>query len=51
MEIQFRPELSAGDVALAIERLDQAIRVRHSEVRLIFLEAQALAASRDATMA
>lgn len=46
MEIQFRPELSAGDVALAIERLDQAIRVRHSEVRLIFLEAQALAASR-----
>lgn len=46
MEIQFRPDLSAGDVALAIERLDQAIRLRHSEVRLIFLEAQALAASR-----
>ena len=48
MEIQFRPELSAGDVALAIERLDQAIRVRHSEVRLIFLEAQALVSSRPA---
>jgi divalent metal cation (Fe/Co/Zn/Cd) transporter len=47
MEIQFRPELSAGAVALAIERLDQAIRARHSEVRLIFLETQALAASRQ----
>ena len=46
MEIQFRPELSAGAVALAIERLDQTIRVRHCEVRLIFLETQALAASR-----
>jgi cation diffusion facilitator family transporter len=46
MEIQFRPELSARAVALAIERLDQAIRARHSEVRLIFLEAQALAVSR-----
>lgn len=45
MEIQFRPELSAGAVALAIERLDQTIRTRHSDVRLIFLEAQALAAS------
>lgn len=45
MEIQFRPELSAGAVALAIERLDQTIRARHSDVRLIFLEAQALAAS------
>jgi divalent metal cation (Fe/Co/Zn/Cd) transporter len=46
MEIQFRPELSAGAVAHAIERLDQAIRARHAEVRLIFLEAQALALSR-----
>lgn len=45
MEIQFRPELTAGAVALAIERLDQTIRARHSDVRLIFLEAQALAAS------
>lgn len=46
MEIQFRPELSAGAVAHAIERLDQAIRARHCEVRLIFLEAQALAVAR-----
>lgn len=45
MEIQFRPELSAGAVALAIERLDQTIRARHSDVRLMFLEAQALVAS------
>jgi cation diffusion facilitator family transporter len=46
MEIQFQPELSAEAVASAIERLDQAIRMRHSEVRLIFLEAQSIAASR-----
>lgn len=45
MEIQFRPELSADAVALAIERLDQTIRARHAEVRLIFLEAQAIAAA------
>jgi len=44
MEIQFQSELSAGAVASAIERLDQAIRSRHSEVRLIFLESQSIAA-------
>jgi cation diffusion facilitator family transporter len=46
MEIQFQPVLSAAAVAAAIERLDQAIRRRHSEVRLIFLETQSIAASR-----
>jgi hypothetical protein len=46
MEILFRPELSAGAVAFAIGRLDQAIRFQHSEVRLIFLEAQGLTSSR-----
>jgi hypothetical protein len=44
MEIQFQPDLSVEAVALAIERLDLAIRSRHPEVRYIFLEAQSLAA-------
>lgn len=45
MEIQFQPALSAEAAASAIERLDQAIRDRHPEVRNIFLEAQSLAAN------
>jgi divalent metal cation (Fe/Co/Zn/Cd) transporter len=44
MEIQFQPDLSVEAVALAIERLDLAIRSRHPEVRYIFLEAQSLVA-------
>jgi cation diffusion facilitator family transporter len=43
MEIQFQSDLSAGEVAGAIERLDHAIRSRHPEVRLIFLESQSIA--------
>lgn len=46
MEIQFQPELSAGAVASAIERLDKEIRNRHPEVRNVFLEAQAIAQRR-----
>ena len=44
MEVQFQSDLSAGAVASAIERLDHAIRRRHPEVRLIFLESQSIAA-------
>lgn len=42
MEIRFKPGLSAEDVAAAIERMDGAIRARHTEVRYVFLEAQAV---------
>jgi cation diffusion facilitator family transporter len=48
MEIAFEPNLSAGAVASAIERLDQAVRRRHPEVRHIFLEAQSLAGQAQA---
>ena len=44
MEIQFRPALSAADVALAIAHLDRALRSRHPEVRAIFVETQSIAA-------
>lgn len=43
LEIRFRPELSAGDVASAVERLDRAIRAQHPQMKYTFLEAQALA--------
>lgn len=42
LEIVFRSDLSAAQTALAIERLDRAIRAAHPEVRHIFVEAQAL---------
>jgi cation diffusion facilitator family transporter len=44
LEVEFRPGLSAAGVAAAIDRLDRAIRGRHSEVRHLFIEAQCLAA-------
>ena len=40
MEIAFRPGLTAAGAAEAVERLDQAIRKHHPEVRHIFVEAQ-----------
>jgi cation diffusion facilitator family transporter len=42
MEIEFRPHLTAGAAAAAIERMDRAIRVAHPEIRHIFVEVQAL---------
>lgn len=43
LEITFRPGLSAAQAAAAIDRMDQAIRAAHPEVRHLFVEAQALA--------
>lgn len=48
MEIQFEPKLTAAALASAIERLDQAIRSRHPEVRHLFLEVQSIAAQAHA---
>jgi cation diffusion facilitator family transporter len=40
LDIEFRPELSASEVAVAIERLDRSIRKAHPEVKHMFVEAQ-----------
>jgi cation diffusion facilitator family transporter len=43
LEITFRPGLSAGQAAAAIDRMDKAIRAEHPEVKHLFVEAQAIA--------
>jgi len=42
MGIIFRPELTATEVAEAVDRLEKAIRERHPEIRYIYLETKAL---------
>jgi cation diffusion facilitator family transporter len=44
LEIAFRANLSAAEVAGAIDRLDRAIRKAHPEIRHLFVEAQSIAA-------
>jgi divalent metal cation (Fe/Co/Zn/Cd) transporter len=44
LEIAFAPNLSAAQVAGAIDRLDRAIRKAHPEIRHLFVEAQSIAA-------
>ncbi len=41
LDVQFVPELGFPEIAKAIERLEEAIRGHHSEVRQIFIEARA----------
>jgi cation diffusion facilitator family transporter len=43
MEIAFRSGLTAEQAAMAVDRIDKAIRRQHSEIRHIFIEAQSLA--------
>lgn len=43
LDIEFKPDLSAQDVAAAINRVEAAIRARHPEIKHIFIEAKALA--------
>lgn len=42
IELHFRQELSAADVAAAIDRIDSIIRLANPDVKHIFLEAQSL---------
>ena len=43
LEIAFRPGLSAAAAAAAVDRMDKAIRAEHTEVKHLFIEAQAIA--------
>ena len=40
MEIEFEPHISGSDLAIAIERLDQAVKSACPSVRRLFIEAQ-----------
>lgn len=42
LEVEFRPEMKAPEIARAVERLENKIRARHAEVSRIFIEARAL---------
>ncbi len=44
LDIEFEPELSAAEIASAIERIEQSIRSEHPQVRHLFLEAKAIGA-------
>jgi cation diffusion facilitator family transporter len=42
MDIQFREGLSAGEVEAAVERIEKAIRMKHPEIKNIFIEAESI---------
>ena len=42
LDVEFKPELSSKQISEAINRVEAAIRVRHPEIRHIFIEAKAL---------
>ena len=47
LEIQFTDQLSAEELAIAVERLETTIRTKHSEIQNIFIEAKSISASRN----
>lgn len=46
MDIQFRDNLSGTERDAAVERLEKAIRDKHSDIRRIFIESRSLSGSR-----
>jgi divalent metal cation (Fe/Co/Zn/Cd) transporter len=45
LEVEFRSDLSAGELVAAIHRIEKTIRAVHPEVTRLFLEAGALRSS------
>jgi divalent metal cation (Fe/Co/Zn/Cd) transporter len=45
-ELQFRPELRAGELAEAVARIEQRLKERHPELKYLFLEGTCLTAPR-----
>lgn len=48
LDVEFRPEASAGQITAAIDHLEREIRERHPEIRRIFVEARSLQGTRGA---
>ena len=42
MNVQFRRDLSADEIARTVDRIEQSIRERYPEIRYIFLEAESI---------
>lgn len=49
LDVQFSADLAASEVVRIVDRIEQAIRKRHPEVRRIFIEAEALRGRDGAT--
>lgn len=47
LDVQFRDELTSDEVEQAVDRLEEAIRTRHPEIRHIFLEADSISAGAE----
>ena len=45
MDIQFRPELTASEVAAVVDRVEKSIRSRHPDIKQIFIEAESISAT------
>jgi divalent metal cation (Fe/Co/Zn/Cd) transporter len=48
LEIKFIDDLETEELAVAVERLENAIRTEHSEIQNIFIEAKSISANRTA---
>ena len=44
LQVQFRSDLSAPDITVAVDRIERAIQARYSEIHQLFLEAEYLSA-------
>lgn len=47
LEIQFQQNLSAQEIALAVNRIEEKIRSQHSDIKQIFIEAKSLCGDRN----
>jgi divalent metal cation (Fe/Co/Zn/Cd) transporter len=46
LDIKFRPGISAEEIEAAVDRMEAEIRKRHPEIKRIFIEAEAITATR-----
>lgn len=46
VNVQFKPELTAEEIELAIDRIENNIRIAHPEVKRIFIEAESISVKR-----
>ncbi len=49
LDVNFKPEISGGQIILAVQRLEKTIRQKYPDVKQIFIEARNLANNTDRT--